>query len=318
MNAYQGSRFGGTAPTFVVRSDAPTVVRIADSAGTGDSLFITPPAGQYYTPTTVGSGGLAVDPLTTGATNIVATHPVFLPLAGATRPISVATPAITVNGGTVGSGLQRQQSFNLGGGTQHGTMNVLVKSSAPGVLKVSPDAATPGTDSIIISLANGSNGGNFYIQGMEDSTGTPTISVSAPGFTDGSAGVTVVTPAIELANLPATTTAGAANSAFYAQVGVANGVYTAMNEYQNVRAGSPGLVVTFTNGATGIAQLVTTALTGDTVTAAIPLGQYYTPTSVASGGVAFDPLTSGTTVINATLAGFIALPNIPFTVTVNP
>jgi hypothetical protein len=318
MNAYQGSRFGGSTPTFAIRSNAPTVVRIADSAGTGDSLFVTAPAGQYYTPTSVGSGGLATDPLTTGSTSIVATHPVFLPLTGATRPITVSTPAITVNAGVVGSGLQRQQNFSLGGGTQHGGVDVVVKSSAPGVMKVAPNASTPGTDSIVVSLANGSNGGSFYIQGLEGQTGTPTITVSAPGFTDGSAGMTVVTPAIELASLTATTTAGAPNTAFWAQIGVANGPYTTMNEYQNTRAGSPGVVVTFSNGATGIAQLVTTALTGDTVTATIPVGQYYTPTSVASGGVAFDPLTAGTAVINATASGFIALPNIPFTVTVNP
>jgi hypothetical protein len=318
MNAYQGSRVGGTPPTFYVRSDAPTVVRIADSATTGDSLAITAPAGQYYTPTTVGSGGLAIDPFTNGATNIVALHPVFLPLGAATRPITVSTPVISVNTGTVGSGLQRSQSFNLGGGTQHGGVDVVVKSSAPGVLKVAPDAFTPGTDSIIISLPNGSNGGSFYVQGMEDTTGTPTIFVSASGFSTGSAGYTVVTPAIELTSLPTSTTAGAANTAFWAQVGVANGIYTTMNEYQNVRAGSPGVLVTFSNGAAGIAQLVTTALTADTVAVAIPIGQYYTPTNVASGGVAFDPLTAGTTTINATATGFIALPNIPFTVTVNP
>ncbi|HEU4569631.1 MAG TPA: Ig-like domain-containing protein [Gemmatimonadales bacterium] len=318
INAWQGSRAGGTAPTFVVRSDVPTVVRMADSATVADSFVITLPAGQYYSPTSVASGGLAVDPLTTGTAQIVATHPVFLALAGATRTVTVATPGITVNGGTVGAGLQRSQSFTLGA-PQHGGVNVVVKSTAPGVVKVAPDALTPGTDSIVIPLANGFTSGSFYIQGMEGQTGSPTIQVSAAGFSDGSAGVTVVLPAIELGNAPANIAAGAADQAFWAQVGVPNGTTTAMNEYQNLRAGGVGPVtVTFTNATGGVAQLVTTALTGDTVTAQIPVGSYYTPTSVATGGVAFDPLATGTTTLTAAAAGFLALPAATKVVNVTP
>ncbi|HTK56461.1 MAG TPA: hypothetical protein VL295_06545 [Gemmatimonadales bacterium] len=319
MNAYQGSRHGGTPPTFTVRSNGPTVVRIIDSAGFGDSLPITPPAGQYYTPTSVASGGLGWDPLTTGSTQIVATHPTFLPLPNATIPITVSTPGITVNGGTVGSGLQRSQSFSLGA-SQHGGVIVKVWSTAPSIAKVSPDANTPGTDTVYIPVANGNTGGSFYLQGMEGQTGSPTIQVSAPGFTDGSASVTVVQPAIELANVPSAPSAGAANQAFWAQVGVANGIYTTMNEYQNIRAGgADSLAVTFTNSNGSAAQLTTlNGGTGNTVTAWIIPGRYYTPTSFASGGVAFDPFAAGATVVNATLAGFVQLPTATVNVNVGP
>jgi hypothetical protein len=318
INAYQGSRVGGTAPTFHVRSDAPTTVRIVDSAGFGDSLAVTLPAGQYYSPTSVATGGLGVDPLTTGATNIVATHPVFLPISGATRAITVATPAISVSGGIVGSGLQRQQSFTLGA-PQHGGVDVVVKSTAPSVLKVAPDANTPGTDSIIVHINNGNTGGSFYIQGMEGQTGAPTIQVSAPGFTDGSAGATVVQPAIEVANVPTSPASGAASTTIWAQVGVGNGVYTAMNEYQHIRAGgADSLVVTFTNSNGTAAQLSTPSLTGNTVTAAIILGRYYTPTTFAGGGVLFDPLAPGSTAVTVSLAGFVPLPNATVNVNVGP
>lgn len=318
INAYQGSRPGGTPPTFYVRSDAPTTVRIVNSATFGDSLPITLPAGQYYSPTSVASGGLGVDPLTTGVTNIVATHPTFLPISGATRGITVSTPGISVGGGIVGSGLQRQQSFTLGA-PQHGGVDVVVKSTAPGVLKVSPDANTPGTDSIIVHVNNGNTGGNFYMQGMEGQTGAPTIQVSAPGFTDGSAGANVVQPAIEVTQVPTSPSSGAANTAIWAQVGVANGVYTTMNEYQNLRAGgADSLVVTFTNTNGAAAQLSTLSLTGNTVTAAIILSRYYTPTTFAQGGVVFDPLAPGSTQVSVSLAGFVPLPAATVNVNVGP
>ena len=318
INAYQGSRVGGTAPTFYVRSNAPTTVRIVNSATFDDSLAVTLPAGQYYSPTTVATGGLAVDPLTTGSTQIVATHPVFLGLSSATQAITVATPGISVGGGIVGSGLQRQQSFTLGA-PQHGGVDVVVKSTAPGVLKVSPDANTPGTDSIIVHVNNGNTGGNFYVQGMEGQTGAPTIQVSAPGFTDGSAGETVVQPAIEVTQVPTSPSSGAANTAIWAQVGVANGVYTSMNEYQNLRAGgADSLVVTFTNSNGAAAQLSTLALTANSVTAAIILGRYYTPTTFAGGGVHFDPLAPGSTTVTVSLAGFVPLPAATVNVNVGP
>lgn len=318
MNAYQGSRFGGTAPTFYVRSDGPTVVRIADSATFGDSLPVTAPAGQYYTPTSVGFGGLAVDPLTTGSTTIVATHPLFTPLPSATRSITVSTPAITTTATPVGSGLQVSRNFFLGA-PQHNGVNVVVKSSAPGILKVSPNSTTPGTDSIIVFVANGGTSGTYWVQGMEGQTGSPTVTVSANGFIDGSAGFTVVQPAIELQGVPANIASGAANAAIYAQVGIPNGPLTSMNDYQELRAGGPGpLTVTFTNSSPGVVQLVTTDLTADVVTALINVGFYYSPTSVASGGVALDPLTVGTRTITASASGFVQLPGATRTVNVTP
>jgi hypothetical protein len=318
MNAYQGSRFGGSTSTFHIRSDAPTVVRMVDSATAGDSLPVTVPAGQYYSPTSVSTGGLGIDPLTTGSVNIVATHPVFTALPGATRTITVSTPAISTSGTPVGSGLQVSRSFNLGA-PQHGGVNVVVKSSAPGILKVSPNSTTPGTDSIIVFLANGNTSGAYYVQGMEDSTGSPTVSVSAPGFTDGSAGYSVVQPAIDLQAVPTNIAQGAANAAIYAQIGVPNGPVTTMNDYQEVRAGAPSPVtVTFTNSSAGVLQLVTTALTADIVTALIASNFYYSPTSVATGGAAIDPLTVGTRTITVSAPGFLQLPGATRTVNVTP
>src|SRR6185369_9853309 len=117
----------------------------------------------------VASGGLALNPLGTGSANFSAIHPVFQQLPTAFRNVVVSTPGISVDGGTVGSGLQRSQSFTLGA-AQHGGKDVVVRSTAPGIMKVSPNSTTPGTDSIIVHLNNGFTTGGFYIQGVEDST----------------------------------------------------------------------------------------------------------------------------------------------------
>jgi hypothetical protein len=52
---------------------------------------------------------------------------------------------------------------------------------------------------------------------------------------------------------------------------------------------------------------------------AIAEGQARSPSTVAAGGVAFDPLASGTTTISATAAApVVVVPNATVNVTVNP
>jgi hypothetical protein len=70
------------------------------------------------------------------------------------------------------------------------------------------------------------------------------------------------------------------------------------------RFGSAPITATVTSATSTVAQLVSTARTGDTVTVDFASGQRTTPTTVALGGVAVQPLTTGTTVINVTVPGF--------------
>ena len=86
---------------------------------------------------------------------------------------------------------------------------------------------------------------------------------------------------------------------------------------QNVRAGAPGpLTVSFTVADPAVGTLVTSAGTGTTRTAQIPSGLYYTPTTVASGGVAFRPVGGGTTTVTTALASYIATTSATRTITV--
>ncbi|MFQ5705349.1 MAG: hypothetical protein ACE5HT_15195, partial [Gemmatimonadales bacterium] len=63
-------------------------------------------------------------------------------------------------------------------------------------------------------------------------------------------------------------------------------------------------------------QLVTTASTGASVTVQIPVGGAQSASNVATGGVAFDPLTSGSATVSATIPGIVAQTTATRTVTV--
>jgi hypothetical protein len=314
---YQNRRFGGTGWTVRFTSANAAVARLVDTTGPVDTAFVAIPFGQYYTPTTLATGGVTLDPLTTGTTVITASAPGVTSLPGASAVVTVSAPGITVSAPNVGSGLQSNGTFTLGA-AQHGGRSVVVKSSAPGLVLVSPNATTPGTDSIILNLPNGTTGGSFYVQGMDGVNGSPTIQVTTDGFQDGSDALDVLQPAIELTSVTTNPSAAAANDEFYAQVGIPNGIHTSIIDYQNRRAGAAPFTVTFTTSAGAISTLVTTAGSATTRTADIVPGFYYTPTTVATGGVAHDPLAPGLTVISAALSGFITLPGATVSVNIGP
>ncbi len=131
------------------------------------------------------------------------------------------------------------------------------------------------------------------------------MTLSAPGFTSTTIAVTVSPAAIEIVNLPANISAASANAInWYVQVGLPNGNGAGLNEVQNVRAGSPGFVVTLTNSNAAVAQLGSDepVMAGQIVTKPILPGFYYTQ-AVPSGtpyGLIFDPLAPGTTTVAAT------------------
>jgi hypothetical protein len=73
-----------------------------------------------------------------------------------------------------------------------------------------------------------------------------------------------------------------------------------------------------TSSVPSVGELVTTPLTGGTVTVEIAQQYYYSATSVTTGGVAFHPLTVGETTITTSIPGYFALPVASQVVTVNP
>jgi adhesin/invasin len=316
LSVLQEIRAGGTPLTATVTSSVPTVGQLVTTALTSGTVTVQIPVLATTSAGTVATGGVAHDPLTAGTTTLSASIPGFVTTTtNGIRTVTVTTPALSVGAVTVGSGLQENTTVTLGA-SDYGATTIVIRSSNPGVALVSPNATTAGSDSIVIAVTEPTTSVGFYVQGLEGQTGTVTISARANGFTDGSATAAVVQPALDISGLVQTTTAGAADDIFTVRVGT--GTSSALSVVQQTRAGGPGLTVTVTSSQPTFGQLVTTAVTGGTVTVAIAAGASATGGTVAAGGVAFDALAAGSTTVSAGIPGFVTTTNGVRAVTINP
>jgi hypothetical protein len=309
LTQLQAVRFGG--PGALTVNFLSTSAAVADLLKAGPSASgsqtATIPIGNSNTPTDTTSGGVAIRPLLSGTTTIRASITGFLQVTSAGgSPVSIAQPGITVNGTTVGSGLQ-VNAFGSLGAPNHGGVTVTLVSSN-GALLLAPDANTPGTSSINIFVPNGTQSFGFYEQGLEGQTDTVTaaITATASGFTTGNGTADVVPAAFDVIGLPSSPTAGGPDVAFYVRTGIANQTYTSLTQLQSVRAGAPApLNVTVGTDAVAIGPLVTSSGTAASVPLQIPVLSSNTPTSVATGGVAFRPAAAGAVTITTTIPGLI-------------
>jgi hypothetical protein len=323
----QNVRPGGPAFIVTLTNSNQNVGMLRSDEPVASGQTVTKPIrpGIYHTQaaTTGTSFGLAFDALANGTTTVSVTGPAWvLTTTNSQRQVQVASPGISVvSTTTVGAGLQVSLSGSLGA-SQHGGVDVTITSSASLVL-VSPDSTTAGSSSVTVHLNNGVTFIPFYVQGFENTTGTAVVTLSAPGFISDTVSVTVEAPAVEIHGLPSLTTAGSADhTSWYAQVGVPNGSGTGVS-VQNVRAGSPGFIVTLTNDNAAAARLRSDepAAVGQSVTKPIRPGIYHTQAAVAgtSFGLAFDPLAAGTTHVSVTgPAGVLTTSQSTRTVVINP
>jgi hypothetical protein len=299
--AFDERRPGAAPFVATVATSTATVGQLVTTARTGDTVTVQIPAGQYASPAQVADGGVAFDPLTTGSAVVSATIPDVRPLASAAgTTVTVSEPTITLaNISSVGAGLQSSASGSVDA-AQHLGITMVIRSSNPDIARVARFAGDTATESIEIPMANGVTNFSYYVVGMEGTTGQVAITASASGFADGSTVATVVAPRFEISGILSPRVAGSADDVFHAYVGVANATGSAIASYQPVRAGSPGLVFTFTSSDPAVGTLVTSTDTAATVQATIPPGSYFTPSTVATGGVAFRYLLAGTTTVTAT------------------
>jgi hypothetical protein len=265
----------------------------------------------------VASGGIAFDALGAGTTVVSASNAELIATAAAARTVTVSAPGINAAASTtVGSGMQRGVSGNLGE-SNHGGVEVTITSSNPGVLLVSPDANTPGTASITKTLNNGNTGFSYHVQGVEGITApsTVTVTVTAPGFTDGTTTHTVAQGAFEILFLDLSTNSLAGDDPFQVRVGLQSG--SALGVELALRAGGTALDFEVTNSEALVGQLVTLAGAAQSGTVTVGPLQSRSPGTVASGGIAFDALGAGTTVVSASNAELIATAAAARTVTVS-
>ncbi|MDH4351818.1 MAG: hypothetical protein OEW56_11785, partial [Gemmatimonadota bacterium] len=318
LSVLQEVRAGGTIKTVTVTSSGPTIGQLETNTITSGTVTVEIPVGLSSSPGSVALGGVAFDPVTAGVTTVSAASPGFLTTTtGGVRDVTVSTPALTVGAVTVGAGLQENTSASFGAPIPtQGSDTLIIKSSNPQFALVAPNATTAGTDSIIILLSPGQTSVGYYVHGLEGQTGTVTISARIDGFTDGSNTTTVVQPALDVSGLIQTTTAGAADDPFVVRIG--RGTASSLSALQEARFGGPGFSATVTSSAPAFGQLVTTALTGGSVSVLIPAGASASASTVAAGGVAFDAVSAGTTTVSAAIAGFVTTTGGVRVVTINP
>jgi hypothetical protein len=311
LSQVQNIRAGGTplTATFTIPGNGVAeLLKGATAPGTTQQATIPAGGTRYYTPTDTASGGIAFHPLAVGNSSVTVSIPGLIATTAAVRPIAVSQPGISIGAVTVGSGLQDFSSISLGA-PEHGGVTLTLTSVNPQIL-LAPDATTPGQSQISFNMADGQTFRNFYVQGVENVTvtGTSLVTATATGFANGTATMTIVQPAIDLQGVPATIATTAPVAPIYARIGVPTVGNTGLSQVQNPRAGGPGpITATFTTSNVNAASMVTSVQTAGATseTAQIPIGLYYTPTTVASGGVGLRPVTSGNASISVSIPGFI-------------
>lgn len=292
-------RAGADSLRPVVRLDSTGIVQLVRTAGVSDSTELVIAPGVSQTPTTVAAGGVAVRYVGQGTDSVRVLLPGFRALSGATRGVTVTQPSISsLSAFSIGAGLQNSGIVSL---SQAAIDSVFITMTydRPGVALLSPSDAVVGSDTLVLVIPPGAINTSFWVQALEGATAdTLTLSASAPGFTARTAQVRVYQPIIEIVGLNATGTTLTADDAFYARIGSPNSpTGTFLNTVDAIRAGAQPLAVTFFSDSAGIGTLVRSDTVAESLTLTIPAGASNTPTTVASGGVAFRYLAEGVTTV---------------------
>lgn len=314
----QGIRAGGAPLTFTVSNSNAVVGQLVTSAGPDQVRSVTVEVGAFLSPPDIASGGIAFDPLSVGTTTVTLSHPTATLLAGATKALTV-TAGLNVNTGNVrvGSGLQQLVTVTLDAPAPAGGVTIHLESSDPGLLLLAPGASTVGSDAIDLFVGGGAGGTGFYVSGMEGTTGTATITATAPGYDAASNTVEVAPVAVAILFLEGTQAEAGANDPFVVAVGALNASGTYLYTEQVVRAGGASITIDITNSDAAVGQLVTAAGAAQAASVTIGVGQRRSPTTLAGGGVEFDPLAPGQTSVVASGTGLVQVPASTRVVTVN-
>ena len=302
----QSLRAGGPGAVATIASLTPSVGTLVTTAATDDTVMVTIAAGASFSPSTVGTGGVAFDGLAAGSSLVFAQIPGFISTTAAAQNVTVTQPTISMPAiNNVGAGLMGSGQLATLSASQHGGVTMRVESLDSTTALVSPNLTTPGQRFFDVFVANGSVNVSFTIHGVEGTAGTPTILASAPGFGSASRPVTIAQPALDIISLATSIDTIDPNDPFTIRVGLPG--TTNITTPQAVRAGSPGFDATIVSSNSAVGDLVTTPLTNDTVTVHIAAGNSLSPSSVAAGGVAFHPISGGATTVAASIPGFLTI-----------
>ncbi|HEY0779428.1 MAG TPA: hypothetical protein VGD56_15785, partial [Gemmatirosa sp.] len=306
-------RPGGHPITVTFTNGQAGVAQLRTVSRTAQSVTAVIPAGQYSTSTDSASGGVFFVPLSAGTTTVTASAP-GVTAVNASQVVTVSAPALAFNRAPqyVGAGLRYGYFYvQLGAPAPAGGLDITVKTSSASTLLVAPEtgqAATVGSATTTLHVDARSSNGFLDVDGVENASGTVTITASAPGYTNATTSISVTPVGAALGGLPSSLATSASPSAIYASVGpvYTSGGVTYFGGAQTVRPGGHPITLAFTNSQSSVGQLSTSAGTGQRETAVVAIGEQNTPTDVTSGGVAFQPLGAGTTTVNVGGSGIAA------------
>jgi hypothetical protein len=304
----QAARAGGPGFTATVRNSNAAAAQLVTTALTDQVVAVVILPGQNASGPNVALGGVAFDGTAPGMTEVTASIPGFFATSADTQQVSVLASTISFAGlpFEVGAGLGTGQKRVTLSGTQHGGVYVHIESSDSAIALVSTSPSVPGSLSVDVFIPNGVNQGNFYIYGVEDTTGAPTVTASAPGFVPANATVDVMTPALRIVGLATLIDTFDPLDPIIAQIGTPKADLSNLQELQYVRPGGSGLTVTMESSDAGVGLLLTLADTSAIATTTIAAGEYQSPYGIALGGVAFDGISIGSTDVTASIPGFVA------------
>ena len=326
MQTLQARRFGAAPLVVTATNSNAGVAEIDQNGGLNGAQVQTSSivAGQSTTPFAA-AGGFEFDPLGTGTTIVRASIPNFSSLPSGTVTVTVAAPTITLPPlEAIGGGLMYGAYSGTLSGSQHGGVQVHLVSSDPSRVLLAATSTSPGAAEIDIPVANGATAFTFFVVGTDwvdgvSSSATVTVTATASGFTSAGATINYIRPTLDIGNLPASLSATSLNRDFTIRVGIPNAANTGLKLFQWRRPGAADLVVTVTNSSAGSAEIDQNGgLNGAQVqTARIVAGQSTTPFN-APGGLEFDPVGTGSTVLTATIPNFAMVPAAGFAVNVTP
>ncbi len=303
----QPVRPGGTPidVTFAVDDSSVAVLQTAAFAAGDVTLTIGP--GGFQTPTSVNTGGLALDGIAPGAVVVSGRAPGVTPLASADRSVQVTEPSIAfVNTATrVGAGLQSSQLRARLSGRRHGGVTLRIESLDPSIALVSGGIDDPGQDFVEVFVPDGSIDAPFHAHGLEGVVDVARVvastAIAFPDTTD----VSVEQPGVQIGLIGSTYSLGDAVDAFRVELGLPAPDGSRVFSTQARRAGAPPLAVTVNSSEPTVGEIVSSAGSGSSQTVFVQPGDIFSPNTLAQGGVGLRPVGPGTSVITAAAPGFV-------------
>ena len=314
VQTVQAVRAGHSVTATLTNSNAAIAQLLKQGSPAGQSQTVTIAAGSFDSPSSLGTGGVSLDPLGDGSTTVSATLTGFFATTAAVVNVTINPSALTMQGFplTVGAGLQSNfnpQCCQIGvvlNGSQHGGVTVRFSTSDPAVVQVAANATSLGATFVDVPVPNGQTFAGIWVQGVEGVTGSATITATTPLFNDTTGTVTVVQPAFQIISLLTSTTSLSPSNDFGVRIGLPGAGNLSVGTVQTVRHGH-AVIATVDNSNAAVAQLLKQAFpAAQSHTVTIAANAFDSPSSLASGGLSFDPVGAGSTTVNATIPGFIA------------